>query len=72
MDRKDFEISYESDISKLAKSLYTTYCNSMYEPHNLDYPEWCHLPADTGKLFWDTAVTLYMQELPYLEEGETL
>ncbi len=71
MTRGDFEMSYESEISNLSKSLYTTYCGTVYEPYNLDYPEWGKLPLDTGNLFWETAVTLYMQELPYLE-GEEL
>lgn len=68
MERKDFENAYEYQISVLAEKLYNTYCDTIYEPHNLDYPEWGNLPLETGNLFWEAAVTLYMQELEYLEE----
>lgn len=68
MDRKEFEEKYVDEISELAENLYNTYCTTIYKPHNLDYPEWGCLDINTGNLFWETAVTLYMQELEYLED----
>ena len=68
MDRKEFERRYCDEISELAENLYNTYCNTIYKPHDLDYPEWGYLDINTGNLFWETAVNLYMQELEYLED----
>ncbi len=68
MDRKEFEEKYVDEISELSENLYNTYCATVYKPHNLDYPEWGYLDINTGNLFWETAVSLYMQELEYLED----
>lgn len=68
MERKDFEDAYYDDISELAENLYNTYCDTVYRPHNLDYPKWGYLPLNTGNLFWEAAVNLYMQEVEYLED----
>lgn len=71
MNRKDFEDKYFNEIAELAENLYNTYCHTVYKLYKLDYPEWGYLSLDTGNLFWDTAITLYMQELEYLEEKES-
>ncbi len=69
MDVKDFEEKYVDGIAALSEDLYKAYCNRVYEPYNLDYPEWGYLLINTSNLFWNTARDLLIeQELPYWEE----
>ena len=68
MDKSDFEDTYFTEISSLAENLYKVYCETVYDPYNLDYPELGYLPIDVGNLFWESAITLLMQEEDYWEE----
>ena len=38
MDKIDFEDIYFTEISSLAENLYKVYCETIYDPYNLDYP----------------------------------
>lgn len=64
---KDFEKEHCDTLQPLARKLYKAYCEVVYDPYNLDYPEWHNTTEDVERMFLDSAIALYKQELPYLK-----